>query len=164
MHNWGQEGVDWAGISDAAEYIASSLRKWRVNVTDHKEKFGTVRVYLFWGWSSLHCITHPGYHYCQYPKDGWLYKLNYSSVVYYFLRRVVNPILIPLQQRLYTYVYGQAIKKWPHLRHEILEGADYSELLGKHGVHRIPKGKDYYQIHVEWREGDPERKLDTEEF
>lgn len=46
MHRYGDKGVDWIGISDAAEYIATYLRRFGVAVLDAKEKYGTVRVHI----------------------------------------------------------------------------------------------------------------------
>lgn len=41
MHNWGDDDVDWQGISEAAYFIGGFLKRWgRVHVTDMKEKFG----------------------------------------------------------------------------------------------------------------------------
>lgn len=126
IHRWGDEDVDWAGISDAAYWIGAHLRRWgRVNVTDTKEKYGTARVYCNFGWYQFFTITHPGYHFSRYP--AWLWKLD----CYYghHLLRLVNWAVIPLQKILYRYLYKKAVKKWPHLAGEILLGADWSELL-----------------------------------
>lgn len=61
MHTWGDEGVDWDGINDAAEFIGTELkRRARIGVTQYKEKFGTVRVYCSLGWYNLHSIIYPG--------------------------------------------------------------------------------------------------------
>jgi hypothetical protein len=128
MHHWGEEGVDWKGIGDAADWIGKQLVRWgRVSVTQSKEKYGTVRVYLHFGWESPHSITHPGYAYSQYPK--WLWRLCYTRPVLWFFERVLNRVVIPYQQWLYRLVYKLALKKWPHLKREILDGADYPEFL-----------------------------------
>jgi hypothetical protein len=38
MHNWGDDGVDWNGINDAANFIGNSLLFWgRINVSQYKE-------------------------------------------------------------------------------------------------------------------------------
>lgn len=66
--------------------------------------------------------------------------------------QLFNRILVPYQCWLYTRVYGQALKKWPHLRLEILCGADYSELLNKYGVHRVRTGPNSYEIRYDWNE------------
>lgn len=124
MHDWSDKKVDWNGISDAAEYIGLSLRKWgRVSVTDYKEKYGTVRIYCRFGWYQIHDITHPGYHYIQWRPIG-----------HWHTPSILNYLVVPLQTRFYTYLYGRAIRKWPHLRKEILYGADYPEFLGKYGM------------------------------
>lgn len=126
MHTWGEEGVDWEGIGEAARFIAEYLLRWgRVNVRDWKEKFGTVRVYCSLGWCQIHSITHPRYLYSQYP--GWLWKLD----VYhgYKITRLVNWFIVPYHKWLYRRAYRLAVEKWPHLTAEILNGADYHELL-----------------------------------
>lgn len=125
MHDWSDESVDWKGISDAASYIYTYLKRWRVPVRDHKEKFGTVRVYtgLSWerGWLFMH-LFYPGYMYYQFPK--WVYRIDYMVPTHW-----LNLILVPFYCRLYRRAYQNAIKKWPHLRKEILVHADYAELL-----------------------------------
>lgn len=126
MHKWGDEGVDWKGIGDAAHWIGVQLRRWgRVGVIQTKEKFGTARVYCHFGWSQVHCVTHPGYAYNQYPKWLWVLDCNVGSRLIGLVGRAV----IPYQRWLYRRVYFAAVKRWPHLEAEILDGADYSELL-----------------------------------
>lgn len=127
MHHWGDKDVDWAGISDAARFIGEGLRRWgRMNVTDWKEKYGTVRVYCGLGWFSLLSITHPGYmHYGPYPK--WL--MTFDLWHGHKLTRLVNWAVVPLHKRLYRWRYKQALRRWPHLRQEILCCADWPDLL-----------------------------------
>lgn len=149
MHNWGDPGVDWEGISDAAEYIASRLKRWRVPVRDWKEKYGTVRIYTDFGWNSIHDLTHPGHVWTRYKRDGLLWKLNYSTG-FNKIFRLLNFVVVPFHQFLYTYYYGKAIKKWPHLRSEILHGADFNELLTKFGVHQVRTSENGYSIYYDW--------------
>jgi hypothetical protein len=126
MHQWGDPGVDWRGISDAACFIGSWLRKWgRLPVMDWKEKWGTVRVYTGFGWYQVHCITHPGHHYSRYPQWLWELDCRYG----HHLMPPINWLVIPIQERLYRWRYRQALRRWPHLREEILNGADWPELL-----------------------------------
>lgn len=127
MHHWGDENVDWTGLSDAAAYIARTLvRRGRVNVRDYKEKWGTVRVYCGLGWYSLLSFTHPGYHhYGPYP--DWLARLD----IYYghWFGKLCNWAVVPYHKWLYRATYRAAVAKWPHLRKEVLAGADWPELL-----------------------------------
>lgn len=126
MHSWGDEGVDWAGISNAAHWIGEELARWgRIGVTDTKEKYGTVRVYCHFGWHQLHSVTHPRYHYSQYPRWLWNLDCTYLSR----LMPLFNWAVIPTQKRLYRHVYRRALLRWPHLAGEILMGADWTELL-----------------------------------
>lgn len=149
MHSWYDDNpnIDWNGIGEAAEWIAMQLKRWgRIGVRDWKEKYGTVRVYCDLGWHSLFSITHPGYVYSRYPQ--WLWTLD----IYYLSRivRLLNFIIIPYHAWLYTFIYGRALKKWPHLRSEILQGADHHELLKKFGVHTVRTADRTYNILYDW--------------
>lgn len=130
MHLWGDNDVDWKGINDAAYFIGLNLRRWgRVPVTDIKEKFGTVRVYCRFGWYTLHDVTHPGWAYFQTPL--WLACIP---------MRWANKVVIPYHEWLYKFLYGRAVKIWPHLKAEILSGADWPELLKHLG------SQDYWEM------------------
>ena len=126
MHNWGDGFEYFNDVGEAAYYIGNFLRKWgRVGVRDTKEKYGTVRVYLSLGWRQLHCITHPGHCFSRYP--DWLWHLDclYLSKAV----RLLNCIVGPYHIWLYNKAYQNAIKKWPHIKEEILVMADFPELI-----------------------------------
>lgn len=126
MHDWSNDDVDWNSINDAARYIGTGLVKWgRVGVRDYKEKYGTVRVYCSLGWSQLHSITHPQSVWSRYPQWLWSLDCRYG----YLLVRPLNWIIVPFHKWLYRKMYSNAIKRWPHIRAEILNAADYDELL-----------------------------------
>ena len=126
MHRWGDENVDWEGIDAAARFIGERLRRWgRVGVHQYKEKWGEVRVYCSFGWSQVHDITHPGHAYGRYPK--WLWRLDCR--LGWLLARPLNWLVLPFHKWLYRRTYRQAVKRWPHLRDEILCAADWPELL-----------------------------------
>lgn len=126
MHSWGDEDVDWVAISGAANYIGTFSRKWGRIGGQYKEKWGTVRFYASLGWLSLHTLTHPGYVYSQYP--DWLWKLDckYISPLLMFL---FGKPFINWQIFVYRKAYANALKRWPHIREEILVDADYKEYL-----------------------------------
>jgi hypothetical protein len=154
MHNWSDTKIDWKGIEDAARYIGLNLRRWgRVPVRDYKEKWGTARVYCSFGWYSIHDITHPGYAWIRYKRNGLMWHLNYARWISPAFT-ILNMVIRPYQQWLYTYFYGRALRKWPHLRLEILSGADYSELLTKYGVHHIRTSESGYEIYYDWSAND----------
>jgi len=128
MHLWGDEDVDWDGINAAARYIGYWLRKWgRLPVRDFKEKYGTVRIYCGFGWHSFQDIFYPGYVYYRLPK--WFRDIDWF--VFYTCRFIVliNYVILPIHRKLYRWRYLSAIKKWPHLRKEILVCADWPEEL-----------------------------------
>jgi hypothetical protein len=126
QHIWGDKDCDWKGIDDAARYIGLWLRRYaRMNVSDIKEKWGQPRVYVSFGWHQLFCITHPGYAYSRYPKWLWYLDIYYISGIV----QLLNPVVVPIHKFLYKWRYKKAIQKWPHLKGEILSGADWPELL-----------------------------------
>ena len=88
-------------------------------------------------------LFYPGYIYYQYPK--WVRKLDYLIPIHW-----LNILVVPFHQWLYIRAYGNALRRWPHLRSEILQGADWNELLGKYGVHVIRDSENGYQIHYDW--------------
>lgn len=126
-HLWGEEGFDWAGLDAAAAYIAKGLRKWgRVGVTQYKEKYGTARIYVSFGfgiswWPQL---THPGYCRNTWPKWTWLFQHKPQWAF-----RLLNIVVVPYHKWLYRRYYRRAIKQWPHLCDEILCCADFPEIL-----------------------------------
>ena len=103
-----------------------------------KEKFGCVRYYVDM-YLSLHSLIFPRYWRIRFPK--WLHRLD---------MKVITPVLNFFFGRLWhhwqKYIYGRAylraIRKWPHLRGEILIDADYLEYIP--GVIKKEPGK----IHV----------------
>ena len=127
FHQWGDKDFSWSDLNDCVNYMDYNLKKWgRMNVRQTKEKFGCLRCYCHLGWYSLMDITHPGYSYYPYPK--WLVTLDiycFSKVIPFLF----NWFIYPYHCWLYRKFYSNAVKKWPHLREEILCCADFSNLL-----------------------------------
>ena len=81
---------------------------------------------VVYGWSSFHSIWRPQH---GWVSKWWPYKLDLWVAYRTPLLRWINRIIIPMQESAYRFRYKQAIKKWPHLREEILGGADWRDLL-----------------------------------
>lgn len=151
MHDWSEKHFDWKGLNDAGHYIETNLLRWgRVNIRDVKEKYGTLRIYLSFGWHQLHSFTHPRYIYSRYPQWLWILDCLYFSKFF----RLLNFIIVPYHQFLYRFFYKKAVEKWPHLTAEILCCADYDELL--EGV-----APDWERKHAE-EQAEYNRKLEAE--
>lgn len=130
MHWWGDEGVDWVGISDAARFIGLFCRRWgRIFVMDYKEKYGTVRVYCSFGHYSLHGLLFPGYAYKRpwFPKWLWTFDIYWLSKI--FTNRFIGYPIFLYQIFIYKLAYFIAVHKWSHLREEILDSPDHGEYL-----------------------------------
>jgi len=126
MHYWGDGFPYFADVGEAAEYLGDFCKRWARFRGQTKEKYGTARFYATMGHLSLHGLIYPGYYYSQSP--AWLWSLD----IYY-----ISPALRFLFGRLYgkwcvfiyRKAYKNAVRKWPHIRDEILHGADHLELL-----------------------------------
>lgn len=138
MYNWGDENVDWNGINNAADFISDFCRKWGRLGGQSKEKYGTVRFYARFDKLSLHTLIYPGYVYNQFP--DWLWKLD-CSYLGQVLRFFFEPLFQKWRTEVYNIAYQKALKKWPHLRAEILCSADFPEIIK--GVTRRD-GKDLH--------------------
>lgn len=122
MHQWGKPGVDWAGLSEAPYYIGEFMAKYgRISVYDMKEKYGTVRVYVYFGLTSLYFGLFPFRHFVRGP----LKVLNHVRVP----KWINSSLIVPYQQFIYRMAYWRALKKYPHLKAEILSGASHDNLL-----------------------------------
>lgn len=125
-HDWGDEGVDWKGINDAADYIHDFCVKWGRFGGQAKEKFGTVRFYASFNWLSFHGLCYPGYVYSQFP--DWLWKLD-CKIISPILRFFFDKPVYKYRCFIYRTAYLNALKKWPHLKEEIICCMDYPELI-----------------------------------
>ena len=129
MHRWG----DWPDeyfydVGWAAVYIGDFCRRWgRIQVRDTKEKYGTSRVYCSFGIYSLYSIFHPGAVYLRWPKWFKWWEYNFFSPIIQHLQKWIP--FYKWQIFIYRLAYKKAIKKWPHIKKEILAGADYDDLL-----------------------------------
>lgn len=129
MHVWGDGFEYFAEVGEAAVDIGFFCIKYgRINVTCMKEKYGTTRVYCSMGYYSLHGLLFPQYVFKHPRYPQWLWSLD----IYYigpFLRKVFGKPLCAWQKFIYRLAYKRAIIKYPMIRTEILNGADYDELL-----------------------------------
>lgn len=138
MHRWSDKGIDWSGIDAAAGSIGDFCRKWGRLGGQAKEKYGTVRFYANFGYLSLSNIIYPGYVYSKFP--DWLWKLD-CDYIGPFLRFFFEKSFVSWQKFVYNKAYWRALRKWPHLRAEILNSADYIELIK--GVSRVEGKKTH---------------------
>lgn len=125
MHSWGDTDMDWEGLNDAGRYIARYC-KTRAWMRIHwKEKWGCIR--FEYTYSSLfenpiHSIIWPGHLFIRYS--------NRMLRIDKMLGSILTTLRITRAIRSYqTWVFKRAIrnavKKWPHIREEILEDVQY---------------------------------------
>jgi len=127
IHYWGDKDFDWEALNKAIDLIYWWSRYFGRFGGQIKEKWGCLRFYAFFSDGTLYSICKPGYYWVSWPK--WLYRLD--TMIFKWV--IVNSGLIRLihkwQYFIYRLAYEIAVKKYPHIRKEILQDADYKELL-----------------------------------
>ena len=127
IHIWGDKDFDWEALDGAID----TIYWWTCHIGRFggqlKEKFGGLRFYAFFSDGTLYSLCKPGYYYCHWPKWWWRFDL---AVISRFTRYSGLLWLIRRWQHfIYNLAYQRAIKKYPHIREEILMDADYLELI-----------------------------------
>lgn len=126
-HYWGEEGFDWQGLDDAISFLYEYCAKWGRFSGQAKEKYGRACLYAQFGFS-IHSLIFPKSCYFKHPKfPQWLWNLDCDLHLNFY--PLINKAWIPYQYWIYSRAYLLAIKKWPHLRAEILCGADSPEMI-----------------------------------
>ena len=143
-HMWGSD-FDFMSLNLACDFFASNLQKYgRIQITGCKEKYGTMRLeWFFWDGhyqQFVHSAMYPGWLYIQYPR--WMYKVDW------FITAIANKsglswCLSAYQRLVFNIVTVLAVKKWPHLKDEILEELDFDTLL-------YSKVKKYLNYKCNW--------------
>lgn len=126
MHNWSDSDFDWKALNGAINIIGPTCRKYGLLGGQIKEKYGTLRFYAMFGYLSLHTLIYPGYVYSQFPKWLWTLDIKYIGPI---LRFFFERPFVWWQKKVYNYAYQKAVKKYPHIRKEILCAADYPEFI-----------------------------------
>lgn len=129
MHSWydkDADKVDWEGINDAAEFIHDYCIRWGRLGGQYKEKYGTVRFYPMWS-LSLHHLLYPGHCFYRWPK--WVTTFDLYVFTPVCQKLGLSKLWNAWQKKVYSDAYLKAILKWPHLRAEILCGADHVEYV-----------------------------------
>ena len=131
-HKWSDNKFDWNGLNDSLEIIRRVCLYARLG-THIKEKYGRARVSTWFFDGSLHSFLYPGYVYCQYTKRFGIRKRLWYCDIYVFPKiskyTGITKLIQFIQKKVYNLAYQTALKKYPHLRDEILVDADYPELI-----------------------------------
>lgn len=125
-HDWSEKDFDWKGLNDCLTILYRIARRYGRLGGDIKEKWGQARFYARFGHLSLHTLVYPGYVYNQFP--DWLWRLD-CAIIGPSLRFLFERLFARWQMKAYNTAYQRCLKKYPHLRAELLCGADWPELI-----------------------------------
>lgn len=119
-------------LEQIAVEIGNFCAKWgRIHISQTKEKYGTCRVYIYFGFYGLHGTLFPKNNYKHKYFPQWLWQLD--NYVFYKLTTKLTSLLdfvvIPWQQYIYKLAYKRAIKKYSYYEEAITTCMDYPELL-----------------------------------
>lgn len=138
-------------LEQIAHEIGQYCRRYgRIQVTQTKEKYGSVRVYCGFGSYGLHGLIYPGYAYSQFPKWLWNLDCTYGN----YITRYFDTIIVPWQKFIYRRAYWKQIKKYPHLFDEITGSMDWDDVLGFEkfnlcSEHSQDYNKSCYLVHID---------------
>lgn len=118
-HFWGDNFEYFEDVAEAADFIASYCRRWGRFSCYGKEKYGVVRLeYVYMGSTSFHSLLFPGKLYIDIPM--WLYMVD-SRFSMYVTQPLFGGLLYKYQLFILKRAYKLAVKKWPHIKDEIME-------------------------------------------
>ena len=132
-HHWGSEWFEKHGedLNDAMRYIHKEMKRRTGCIIFMKEKFGTIRYeYDFvWFWPG----EWPIYHYF-YPSRLWYGWPKWFRRVEEFASKTLNYIGYSeykqkKQAKILKNIIYEAVYKWPHIKHEILEDISINEFV-----------------------------------
>lgn len=150
-HTWGDEHFDWESLHKACSFF-SKLTTWARLCIHTKEKYGTMRIeYFGMGHRGIYGLLNPG-DLCfrwggpkvtiKFPKNvRHLVKLERTPVLLsYLFNRFTYKIakktglgyVFWLYQKLVFNIFTViAVKRWPHIKDEILHEDCFDDLLYK---------------------------------
>ncbi len=131
FHDWSDDTFPWKDLDDSISLISDYLQKVGRMPTYAKEKWGCARISCHFG-LSLHNLMFPRYYFRYhdlFAKHKWL--INFDNFVFIpFMGKLgVTKLWFKWQSHVYNTAYQMAIKKYPHLRGEILCNADQLEFI-----------------------------------
>lgn len=127
MHMWGDKDFDWNALNEAIELTTHIMTRWGRIGFHSKEKYGTFRGATYFYSGGLHSLIYPGYVYSQFPKWLWTLECLYLPTVTKWLG--INWMVWQWQKRVYNWAYQASVKRYPHIIAEIIQAADYPELI-----------------------------------
>lgn len=127
-HEWGDASFDWKGLDDAGVIIGQMCRRYGFFGGQIKEKWGCLRFYVNWSSLSLHSIFYAGHYYREGRLSVWLDRIDIKYIEP-TLEKFLGSIWFRWQRIVYNWAYQRALKKYPHLRDEILRDADCPEFI-----------------------------------
>lgn len=126
MHSYGSwPAKRFHQVAHAADDIGRDCARYgRIFVAQTKEKFGTARVYVTFGFIGFHALIWPTLHWYQ---NWWPCQLDFWLT--HKLERPIGYLLNKWQPFIYRWAYKRALKKYPKIKPEIIGGADRQDLL-----------------------------------
>lgn len=109
-------------------FVVKNLMRWgRINVSDWKEKYGSLRVYCTFGWYEFHTLVHPGRKYVTWPT--WVRTIDIKLTEVILERLKLSLVVFAWQKLIYNVVYHLAFRLFPDQALKLYLGMDYPEHL-----------------------------------
>lgn len=129
-HEWGDEDFDWKSLNQACNFFLKLRTIGRIQMASTKEKYGTMRLdWFFWNGhyrEFLHSMIYPGHLYIHWPL--WMRKIDeFATVIAKYLG--ILRLVSCYQRLIFNVITFIAVKKWSHIKDEIMDEYEFNELL-----------------------------------
>lgn len=128
IHLWGDKTFDWKALDGALNELSKWGVRWGRVGGQIKEKWGCAQYYANFADGTLHNLIYPDHYYIQWPK--WVYyNIDYKIIRPIIIYTGLIKIIHFYQRYFYNLAYQKAIKKYPHIKEEILCDCVYPEYV-----------------------------------
>lgn len=130
-HDWSEKDFDWKSLEEACDFFMKLRTIGRIQISGTKEKYGTMRLeWFFWNGhynEFLHSMIYPGYLHIQWPT--WFRRIDQFIITPIAVRIGLCRVITAYQRLVLNIITFIAVKKWPHIKNEILGDWDFDNLL-----------------------------------
>jgi len=149
-HYWGEENFDWDALYKACRFFDVNLKRWARLCVHTKEKYGTMRLEYLGYNEGIYGLIYPGRLWLNYPgptvtkkphksirkyfPEGHTYQVGLFRVIDDFITAIarkcgLSRLFYRYQRLVFNIITFIAVKKWPHIKDEIMDEYDFKYLL-----------------------------------
>lgn len=121
-HEWGDKDFDWKGLDEALNLLDGYLRKYGRMTVSVKEKYGTARVSCYFHYEPMDFL-------CRRLRRGIFRTISLKIAGWSIYQNTIGALIRSYQIFIYNRAYQKAVRKYPHLKHELFCDIDHPEFV-----------------------------------